>query len=103
MFGHRLLELLALRNLTQIEIAHRLGVTGQCVTQWITRQSVPHGDRLSELAKVLQVQVSDLFQPPGSPLNAEPVHKMEELLVLRVWRQLDAEGRAAMLAAVPCE
>lgn len=97
-FSARLKELLRANGIEQIVFAREIGVTGQCVTRWITGRSIPHGARLLAVAKALNINVSDLFAPVGTPIGAERVHALDELLLLRLWRRMDPRGRAAMLA-----
>lgn len=99
MFPQRLKELLSVRGIAQIDLARRLGVTGQCVTRWIAGDAAPRGGRLESVAKVLDVSVPDLFAPLGTPVGAERVHAFDELLLIQMWRRMNPAERVAMLAA----
>lgn len=99
-FHLRLREILDNQGLSQIELARRMGITGQCVTRWVTGHAVPRGSNLHSLAAALKVDVSDLFARVGTPIGAEAVHKVEELLLLRMWRKMGPANRAAMLSVV---
>ncbi|MCM1307666.1 MAG: helix-turn-helix domain-containing protein [Butyrivibrio sp.] len=49
------------RNLTQEELAARLGVTSQAVSKWERRQSLPDVTMLPELCRILEISADSLL------------------------------------------
>ncbi len=57
-------NLRCLRNklkLSQENLATELNVSQQAVAKWETGEAMPRADKLPELAKILQCDISDLF------------------------------------------
>lgn len=52
------------KNMTQSEIAARLGVNRTAVSMWETGDSMPRAELLPQLAKLLGCTIDDLFAPP---------------------------------------
>lgn len=50
------------RNMTQDALAEQLGVTRSTIAMWETGKAMPRADKLPELAKILDCEVSDLFE-----------------------------------------
>lgn len=48
-------------NLTQLELADKLGVQRTTITMWETGEVMPRADKLPEIAKILNCSISDLF------------------------------------------
>lgn len=49
-------------NISQSELAERLGVTQGAISQWEKGVTSPVTDKLPELAKILQCSIADLFE-----------------------------------------
>lgn len=68
-FGQRLQELRRGKNLTQEDLAHKVGVSGQAVSKWENNQSYPDITLIPDLASIFDVDISYFFgkvQPPPS-------------------------------------
>jgi len=68
-FGQRLQELRRGKNLTQEDLAHKVGVSGQAVSKWENNQSYPDITLIPDLANIFDVDISHFFgkvQPPPS-------------------------------------
>lgn len=48
-------------GMSQLELAEKAGVTQGAVSQWETGESMPRSDKLSELAKILNCTIDELF------------------------------------------
>ena len=48
-------------NMTQGDLAARINVSRTTVAMWETGAAMPRADKLPELAKILECDVSDLF------------------------------------------
>lgn len=51
------------RDLTQRELAEKVGVTGAAIAQYETGKAKPRINTLFRLAQALDVEVSELFDP----------------------------------------
>ena len=69
MFHENLLQLRKLKNLTQEDIAEKVGVSRQAVAKWETGETMPDLERARLLASVLEVSLDDLT-------NYEPKENM---------------------------
>ncbi len=49
-------------NISQSELAEQLGVTQGAISQWEKGITSPVADKLPELARILQCEISDLFE-----------------------------------------
>ena len=60
--GKNIHELRKKRKLSQEEIAEKINVTRQTVSNWETGQTVPDLYQAKELAKVLEISIDELFE-----------------------------------------
>ena len=60
MFKDNLLQLRKLKNLTQEDIAERIGVSRQAVAKWESGDTMPDLEKSRLLAEVLEVSLDDL-------------------------------------------
>lgn len=49
-------------GISQEALAEKLAVTQSAISQWETGAAMPRADKLPELAKILECDVSDLFE-----------------------------------------
>ena len=49
-------------GLTQINLAHEIGVTQACIAAWETEKAKPAIDKIPKLAEALHCKISDLFE-----------------------------------------
>ena len=70
-------------QLTQAELANKLGFTDKAVSKWERGLSLPDAPTLKELAELFQVDVDYLFEPHVyDPLDAESERKLKKKEVL---------------------
>ena len=50
------------RGITQVELARCLNVSQANISQWENGEAMPRADKLPELARILQCEISDLFE-----------------------------------------
>ena len=62
-FGSRIRILRNRLNMTQRELADRMGVTPQAASKWENDQAYPDITSLYELSKILEVSIDELFCP----------------------------------------
>lgn len=74
------------RNLTQEELAARLGVTPQAVSKWERKQSLPDVSMLPELCRILEISSDLLLEIEGNNFSEkeEPVISGEVMRRLRM-------------------
>lgn len=60
-FGQRLQILRKAKGMTQEDLAHRVGVSGQAVSKWETNQTYPEIVLIPDLAQILGTNVAHLF------------------------------------------
>lgn len=104
-FAANLRKLRLEKNLTQEQIAERLGVSAQSVSRWETSATLPDVMLLPEIARLYGVLVDDLFKPAvqGYQNNAlrllavyERTGKPEDFLAAaQEFDKLIREGRAS--------
>ena len=49
------------QNLTQVQLAEKLGITNRAVSKWETGKSLPDASIMLELCDVLNITVNDLL------------------------------------------
>ena len=76
-FGDRLVAAREKSNLTQQDLAKRLGVKSSTIKSWENDNSEPRANRLSMLAGLLNVSITWLVSAEGSGVEAPK--KMDEL------------------------
>lgn len=62
--GNRIRELRKLKQLSQEEIAEQCGVSPSSVSRWETGNLSPSYKHLTQLAKVLDIDISDFYTSP---------------------------------------
>lgn len=65
--GKRLCQVREHRDISQGKLARAIGVTTGTIQHYEQGRTRITTDRLEELARALQCEVTDLLQPPGSP------------------------------------
>ena len=68
----RIRELREAREMTQGELAERMGVDRTGVNKWESEVALPRARQLPQLADVLGCSISELFEDPGEtgPVSA---------------------------------
>lgn len=67
-FSERIKEYMETYNLSQADVAKRVGVTGQAVSSWVMGRTTPVVGRLPDLAKKLNVSVLWLLGDPNAKM-----------------------------------
>lgn len=81
-FNENLLTLRRRDNLSQEELAEKLGVTRQAVSKWESAQSAPDIDKIAELCKIFNVSADSLLG-----LSAASYPSSAEILAVQSKRQ----------------
>ena len=69
-FSQRLAALLAERNMTQLELAARIGVTRAAMSRYVSGEREPRLVTLVRIAEELDVNVDDLFAAESHSVEA---------------------------------
>lgn len=72
-------------NLTQMQLAEKLGITDRAVSKWETGKSLPDVAIMPELCKLLNITVNDLFN--GEVVVMEDYRKKTEQLLIEMAKQ----------------
>lgn len=89
-FGNKLAQARRKRNLTQEQMAERLGVTRQAVSRWESDTAYPETDKIVRMAQLLEVSCDYLLQD-GVDEGGKPIVSP----VTRLLRQ--AQGKRVKL------
>lgn len=73
------------RNLTQLQLADKLGITDRAVSKWETGKSLPDASLMLELCGLLGISVNELLS--GEDLKMEKINETTEQNLLEMVRQ----------------
>lgn len=59
--GRKILSLRKCRNMTQVNLADKLGITYQAVSSWERGNSMPDIEKLPEIAKLFEISIDELI------------------------------------------
>jgi transcriptional regulator with XRE-family HTH domain/ribosomal protein L37E len=74
-FRNNLINLRTKKNITQEELAMKIGVTRQAISKWERGEGLPDLYNISELAKALDVTVDELLNGSSQEETEEDIHK----------------------------
>lgn len=88
-------------NLTQLQLAEKLGITDRAVSKWENGKAMPDSSIMLELCAVLQISVNDLLH--GEVISMENYNKeLENTLVDMVQQKEKNDKRLLDLQVVIC-
>ncbi len=93
--GERIAALRRDRGLSQARLAAATGVSRSAVAQWETDRAGQYAGHLTRIAQALDVSVELLLRGQEAPSSAGLIG--DELALLRLYRQCDADARAEIL------
>ena len=67
-----------LNNMTQAELAEKLGVSAQAVTSWCKGDKIPRMDKVDKMCEMFDIKRSQLIDPK-EPQTSDDVSKAMEL------------------------
>ena len=76
--GKKIVSLRKLKNMTQMELADRMGISFQAVSNWERGNSMPDISKLPELAEIFGVSLDELLGEKSSLLEAAVEDRLEE-------------------------
>lgn len=89
----RLKEMRLKHHLTQAELADKLGADTKQISRWESGTGVPHGDRLVDIAQILNVSVDYLLGISDEPTIRVRVDNLsiEEMAIISALRRGDRD------------
>lgn len=102
-FAANLRRLLAMRGMPAADLAERIAISQQAISQWLTLQTTPTARRVAQVAQALGVTVARFGQDPESD-SAVPLRQLElKLSGDRSQPRLDEANAKTGLWIVPRE
>lgn len=95
-FSANLRNLMARENMTQRELARRLGTGASTVNEWVNGRQVPRTPLLNKLMEVFGCHASQLLTPSNGPAELVDLTEEELKLVTR-FRNAPSVKREAIL------
>ena len=80
------------QNLTQAELAEKLGITDRAVSKWETGRSLPDSSIMLDLCSILKISVNDLLSGEVVTMN-ENNKKQEQMIIELVKEKQEADKR----------
>ena len=78
-------------NLTQMQLAERLGITDRAVSKWENGKSMPDSSIMLDLCKELKITVNDLLS--GEVVKMENSNQKNEQLLLDMAKELEQKNK----------
>ena len=80
------------RNLTQIQLSEKLGITDKAVSKWERGIAMPDSSIMLELCEILGISVNELLS--GEKIIMENENKKNEELFLQMAKELEQKDKA---------
>ncbi len=84
------------QNLTQMQLAERLGITDRAVSKWETGRAMPDTALMLTLCEILKITVNELLS--GEKINMENNDQRNEQLLLDMAGELEKKNRTIWTA-----
>ncbi len=78
-------------NLTQMQLAEKLGITNRAVSKWETGKSLPDSSVMLELCDILCISVNELLS--GEKISMENSNQKNEQLLLDMAKELEKKNK----------
>ena len=78
-------------NLTQMQLAERLGITDRAISKWENGKSMPDTSIMLDLCKELKITVNDLLS--GEKINMENNNQKNEQLLLDMAKEVEQKNK----------
>jgi transcriptional regulator with XRE-family HTH domain/DNA-directed RNA polymerase subunit RPC12/RpoP len=78
-------------NLTQMQLAEKLGITDRAVSKWETGKSLPDSSIMLELCEILGISVNDLLS--GEVVTMENYNKETEATLIEMVKQKEESDK----------
>ncbi len=78
-------------NLTQMQLAEKLGITDRAVSKWETGKSLPDSSVMLELCDILKISVNELLS--GEKISMENSNQKNEQLLLDMAKETEQKNK----------
>ncbi len=78
-------------NLTQMQLAEKLGITDRAVSKWENGKAMPDSSLMLELCKELKISVNDLLS--GEKIGMENSNQKNEQLLLQMAKEVERKNK----------
>ncbi len=78
-------------NLTQMQLAEKLGITDRAVSKWETGKSLPDSSVMLELCDILKITVNELLS--GEKISMENSNQKNEQLLLDMAKETEQKNK----------
>ncbi len=78
-------------NLTQMQLAEKLGITDRAVSKWECGRALPDSAIMLELCDILKISVNDLLS--GEKISMENSNQNNEQLLLEMAKELEQKNK----------
>ena len=82
-------------NLTQLELAEKLGITDRAVSKWENGKSMPDSSIMLELCAILKISVNDLLC--GEVISMENYKEKSEQLLIEMQKQKEETDKQLLI------
>ena len=79
------------QNLTQFQLAEKLGITDRAVSKWENGRAMPDSSLMLDLCSILKISVNELLS--GEVINMENHDKKNEQLLLDMAKEVENKNR----------
>ena len=92
--GRFIAELRKEQNMTQLNLAEKLGVTDRAISKWENGKAMPDSSIMLELCKELKISVNELLS--GEMIDMKEYDKKSEELLLELAKQDELKNKKLM-------
>ena len=78
-------------NLTQMQLAEKLGITDRAVSKWETGRALPDTSIMLELCDILKISVNELLC--GGKINMENNEQKNEMILLDMAKEIEQKNK----------
>ena len=94
-FAENLKQYLKINNMSQADLAKRLGVSGQAVSNWCSAAKSPRMDKVDMMCRIFGCKRSDLVEERKE--RQKPTLRKDEIDLLKLYNLLTDEAKEKVL------
>ena len=79
------------KNLTQLQLADKLGITDKAISKWERGKAMPDTSIMIELCDILEINVNELLS--GEKINMESINLKNEKLLLDMTKEVEQKNK----------
>ena len=79
------------QNLTQSQLAEKLGITDRAISKWENGRAMPDSSLMLDLCSILKISVNDLLS--GEEIGMENSDKKNEQLLLDIAKEVESKNK----------